>query len=76
MRTCLLRRPGPEGRRHWQRAVGLLYRTKNDSQQIVYAGTPPYGHTWELFWMGNEPVRGWDLTAAAKGAPIVCGSHQ
>jgi hypothetical protein len=27
------------------------------------------GHLHELWWVGNNPVSGWDLTAAAAGAP-------
>ncbi len=33
------------------------------------------GHIYELFGKGNEPVWGWDLTAAAEGAPAARFSY-
>lgn len=42
------------------------YTAHDDTKQITYRSGN--GHLHELFWAGNNPVAGWDLTAAA-GAP-------
>jgi hypothetical protein len=49
-------------------AVGdpFAYYTPHDNvQQIVYLGAD--GHIWELYWQGDAPVTGWDLSALAGG---------
>jgi len=46
------------------------YTAHDDTQQIVYLGDD--GHLWELYWRGNAPVAGWDLTAVS-GAPAAAG---
>jgi hypothetical protein len=60
MRTCLLRRPGPEGRRHRQRVPSGYYyiAQKNDSQQIdCLRWSPPRKcHVFELIWY-DDPTR-------------------
>jgi hypothetical protein len=42
------------------------YTPHNDGHQVTYRSAN--GHVQELWWMGNDPVQHWDLTAAAGGA--------
>ena len=47
------------------------YTAHDNTTQVVYLGTD--GHLWELYWVGVEPVAGWDLTALS-GAPKATGT--
>lgn len=46
------------------------YRPHDDTNQVVYRGDD--GHVYELWWTGDRPVQGWDLTAPS-GAPRPLG---
>jgi hypothetical protein len=37
------------------------YSAENDAHQVVYLGED--GHLWELYWIGNAVVQGWNITA-------------
>lgn len=46
------------------------YTAHDNTHQIVYLGDD--GHLWELYWRGNAPVAGWNLTSRS-GAPGAAG---
>src|SRR5919108_4560714 len=44
------------------------YTAHNDTHQVVYRGQDD--HLYELYWEGNAPVVGWDITDRTPGAPV------